>query len=253
MTINYNEIQRRVDFLYRQIWFNPDAYFPTCFGYANDDNDVRNMVQMFDDIEKDGVLRNDISVDDKVELEGMILGEVEDPSVKGPVAKGLVTCDLAIITKVEGLKIPETPIDRSNGRIVAKERREGQSETVKISFLLQDGATALTFNKEWQNKWYRHTGTSRKLRAMDDTKCLPEGYLGMDYVHILPDGTCERIGHLFITGLIPTKLDVGRGFSLGPGGDKNNNVTILTVSYVYSQAMLMIKTGSNSSEIIYFD
>ena len=107
---------------------------------------------------------------------------------------------------------------------------------------------------EFYIQYHRNpTSKSRKLRAMKTDGALPEGYLGMDYVHILPDGTCQRIGHLFISGLIPVKLDVGRGgFSLGPGGDKNNSVTTLTVSYIYAQAMLMIKSGSGS-KIIYFE
>ena len=241
--IDYNTIQSRVQFLYKQLWFNPDAYFPTSFGYANDAQDIKAMVDIFDNaVNTKGEFVTNKSIDDWANEEK-------------PLIDGLTSYNLAVITKVEGLKIPETPLERSNGRIVAKQSKEGKSESLKISFLLQDGAGIVTFNKVWQNKWYMYSGKSRKLKAMPtgDSAAMPEGYLGMDYVHILPDGATERIGHLFISGLIPTKIEMGRsGLSLGPGGDKNNNVPTATVTYVYAQAMLILKDGSGS-EIIYFE
>lgn len=240
VNIDYNTIQARVQFLYKQLWFNPDAYFPTTFGYANDEKDIDAMIRIFDKaVNAKGEFITDRNIDDWANEENTLVD-------------GLTSYNLAVITKVEGLKIPETPLERSNGRIVAKQSKEGKSESLKISFLLQDGAEAVTFNKKWQNKWYMYSGKYRKLKAMVNG-AMPEGYLGMDYVHILPDGTVERIGHLFISGLIPTKIEMGRsGLSLGPGGDKNNNVPTATVTYVYSQAMLILKNGSGS-EIIYFE
>ena len=242
--ITYNVIQERVQFLYKQLWFNPDAFFPTVFGYANDgnaDQDVAAMVKIFDGIENaDGDLVTTTSLDDWVKKEDALTNT------------NLDSYPLAVITKVEGLKIPETPIERSGGRIVAKEKQNDKGQSIKINFLLQDGAGVVTFNKKWQNKWFRYSNKSRVLKAMTGD-FLPEGYLGMDYIHILPDGTFERIGHLFIAGLIPTKIEMGRsGLSLGPGGDKNNNVPTATVTYVYAQAMLVLKNGSGS-EIIYFE
>lgn len=240
VNIDYNTIQARVQFLYKQLWFNPDAYFPTTFGYANDAQDIDAMIRIFDmSVNEKGEFITNKSVDDWANEESTLVD-------------GLTSYNLAVITKVEGLKIPETPLERSNGRIVAKQSKEGKSESLKISFLLQDGAEAVTFNKTWQNKWYMYSGKYRKLKAMAN-EAMPEGYLGMDYIHILPDGATERIGHLFISGLIPTKIEMGRsGLSLGPGGDKNNNVPTATVTYVYSQAMLILKNGSGS-EIIYFE
>lgn len=243
VNIDYNTIQARVQFLYKQLWFNPDAYFPTTFGYANDAQDIDAMIRIFDKaVDAKGEFITDKNIDDWANEESDLVD-------------GLTSYNLAVITKVDGLKIPETPLERSNGRIVAKQSKEGKSESLKISFLLQDGAGAVTFNKTWQNKWYMYSGKYRKLKAMPagESAAMPEGYLGMDYIHILPDGSTERIGHLFISGLIPTKIEMGRsGLSLGPGGDKNNNVPTATVTYVYSQAMLVLKNGSGS-EIIYFE
>lgn len=274
-SINYNEIQNRVNFLYRQIWFNPDAYYPTLFGYANNVQDIYNMVKIFDAIcvtkkeaEADKNLvegaPKSVKLDTLVKIENDFLEKIigdngqtasYEEDGKKYLKDGLNTFNLAIITKIEGLKIPETPLDRVNGRIVAREQKEGKAENIKITFLLQDDGTALTFNKRWQNEWFRYDSKSRKLKAMStgEDAVIPEGYLGMDYVHILPDGTCKRIGHLFVAGLIPVKLDIGRGFALGPGGEKNNAVTTLTVSYVYAQAMLVIDNGTDSSEVIYFE
>ena len=75
--------------------------------------------------------------------------------------------------------------------------------------------------------------------------------MGLDYVHVYPNGEIDRLGHLFIGGLIPIKLDIGSDFGPDAG---SNNIPKLKVTCIYSQAVLGVghKGKPNHARWYYF-
>jgi hypothetical protein len=161
---------------------------------------------------------------------------------------------LATLISVEGLEFPEMPFSRKNGMLCAS-GIEDKGSQITIKFLLTDYMQIMSFVHRWQSEWWQYNFKRRAIRqhgknqvsVVNGKKVVGkyednssgEGYLGMDYIHIFPDGTIDRIGHLFLMGLIPVKVSID-GFTVGPGASAKSDIPILSIKCIYSQAYLGI-------------
>ena len=265
--ISWTTIQQREDYLSSFNWFNPNAFYPTVFGFAEGKNAEETIKAMqgltarinynidnqqpYDPAIKESKEeqtfnsglkasnKNNVTSATSVYWAVYGTGTKEDYSefaIKSKLDFKLNENALATLISVEGLEFPEMPFSRKNGMLCAS-GIEDKGSQITIKFLLTDYMQIMSFVHRWQSEWWQYNFKRRAIRQHDNSS--GEGYLGMDYIHIFPDGTIDRIGHLFLMGLIPVKVSID-GFTVGPGASAKSDIPILSIKCIYSQAYLGI-------------
>lgn len=265
--ISWATIQQREDYLSSFNWFNPNAFYPTVFGFAEGENEEETIKAMqgltarinynidsqqpYDPAIKESKEeqtfnsglkasnKNNVTSATSVYWAVYGTGTKEDCSefaIKSKLDFKLNENALATLVSVEGLEFPEMPFSRKNGMLCAS-GIEDKGSQITIKFLLTDYMQIMSFVHRWQSEWWQYNFKRRAIRQHDNSS--GEGYLGMDYIHIFPDGTIDRIGHLFLMGLIPVKVSID-GFTVGPGASAKSDIPTLSIRCIYSQAYLGI-------------
>lgn len=283
--ISWATIQQREDYLSSFNWFNPNAFYPTVFGFAEGENALNTITLMqgltarinynidsqqpydpaIDKREEEQTFNRGIKASNKNNVTSATsvywavygTGKEDDYSefaIKSKLDFKLNENALATLISVEGLEFPEMPFSRKNGMLCAS-GIEDKGSQITIKFLLTDYMQIMSFVHRWQSEWWQYNFKRRAIRqhgknpvsVVNGKKVVGkyednssgEGYLGMDYIHIFPDGTIDRIGHLFLMGLIPIKVSID-GFTVGPGTSAKSDIPILSIRCIYSQAYLGI-------------
>jgi len=283
--ISWATIQQREDYLSSFNWFNPNAFYPTVFGFAEGENALNTITLM-----QGLTARINYNIDSQQPYDPAITGKEEEQTfnfgteasnknnvtsatsvywavygngkkddysefaIKSKLDFKLNENALATLISVEGLDFPEMPFSRKNGMLCAS-GIEDKGSQITIKFLLTDYMQIMSFVHRWQSEWWQYNFKRRAIRQHGRNKVSivngkkvvgdyednssGEGYLGMDYIHIFPDGTIDRIGHLFLMGLIPVKVSID-GFTVGPGASAKSDIPILSIKCIYSQAYLGI-------------
>lgn len=178
------------------------------------------------------------------------------------------------LLSVEGLNTPKLPYVKKNGRLTVEAFSGASNCTLK--FLASKEGEVLQNLLAWQSHWATYDFEKRSVasafnrvggdpkfeKPSGDTGDLPvekdtesfsvekgstsstqetytkdgEVYLGLDYLNIKPDGTTERVGHLFMFGLIPVQIKPSWS-GYGPQAS-TSGVPTLEVSCIYSHAFL---------------
>lgn len=283
--ISWATIQQREDYLSSFNWFNPNAFYPTVFGFAEGENALNTITLMQGltariNYNIDSQQPYDPAITDKTEEQTFNRGinasnknnvtsatsvywavygtgkedDYSEFAIKSKLDFKLNENALATLISVEGLEFPEMPFSRKNGMLCAS-GIEDKGSQITIKFLLTDYMQIMSFVHRWQSEWWQYNFKRRAIRqhgknpvsVVNGKKVVGkyednssgEGYLGMDYIHIFPDGTIDRIGHLFLMGLIPIKVSID-GFTVGPGASAKSDIPILSIRCIYSQAYLGI-------------
>ncbi len=281
--INYDDIQKRMDYLSDLNWFNPNAFYPTALVFSTDDthqNSVRNFFNELQFDQKGSLDPRDPKQEEQIISSGRpssvtsgksVLDMVWGSSGKNPPGQS-VLCEyniktgndvlgscaqlnekaLAQIVGIEGLGFPKLPFKKVNGMLVNEKRVEGESNEVKIKILATDYLEVLSFVERWQSEWWAYNGQKKVLRSKMGSDGKPiffgEGYFGMDYVHVFPNGEIDRIGHLFMNGMVPIHVDLEGLNSLGPMVSGKTEIPMLVVTCLYSQAILGVGASGDKAD-----
>ena len=259
LATSYDNLQERLDYLYDEEWFTPNAFYPSLFKRATDNEGLSNQLACFEG-ETNGYTNTAGREESKatleaLSLEGLIAREERYFSRSGnrDILGGMNTRDgrkinkLHLIESVDGLDFIKLPLAMDGYRIkkTNDERNTSKSITIKVS--LEEGFEVYYRLNDWLEGWYTNRTTRKALQVGP----VAEGYLSLNYVKIRTDGSTNILARVSIAGLIPQH--VGFVTSIGPAvkGDK----TSVAVKCLYSQAQLQLRNPDDpsKSKIIYFD
>lgn len=242
--LSYEDLQERIDNLSRNDWFNPSLFYPTKFGFNNDKDSIGNTATLFSEISKyfagiNSGTRNSVTVNASsyqklLNLEDKITGDQ-------------ISAQMSNIKNVEGLRFNVLPFEMDGRRIRVKKSTETNTphETVAIGMLQVNTNAILKWLSDWQNEWYVYNGRYDAIKSKGENDSgLGEGYLGLDYLHIDETGACYSIGHLFLGGLLPIKVDGLK--KLGPT-ESMDSIPTMTINCIYSQAILALSNANRDA------
>lgn len=241
---DYSSIQSRIDRIYNEVWFQPNASYPTNFGYfiqTEKKTDYQNLlnscinVKALEDAKKgtlyypETILKN---FDEFLTLENEALKEAVTS-----------TACLDYFCTIKGLKTPSLSFIKSRGSLSTKNATEENSQ-ITLEFLTDRDFKVLSFLQAWQSMWFSHDKTKRSLAskywstkvAEGQKKKGGEGYLGISNLLIQTDGNVETKSHLSVFGLVPLQINpptTDLGPQLSP-----SNLPKITVNCIYSVAIL---------------
>lgn len=221
---SYNDIQKTIDHLYTQPFVQPNAFYPTRLCYIES---VRGTTSLYGDLFLDTFKIK--GIDEPVSFESFLQKE---QSFHGTDAPETV---LQNFLKVSSLSSVEVPLQKNKNGSLGNSKTSGGSTAISLTFVCDRGFQTIEWLQKWQRFWYVYTKRQHVLTA-HTSETLGEGYLGLDNLLIKTDGTCERLSHLSIFGIVPIKIDFLKT-EFGPQAAPS--LSTITVKCICSQAVLV--------------
>ena len=256
---SYDNLQERVDYLFDEEWFTPNAFYPSLFKKATSNEGLSYQLACFEG-ESNGYTNTSGREESKATLEALSLESLIEreqdyfsrsgnKDILGGMnlRNGQKSNKLHLIESVGGLDFIKLPLAMDGYRIKKTNGERNDSKMITIKISLEEGLEVYYRLTDWLDDWFINRTTKKALQVSP----VAEGYLSLNYVRIKTDGTTNIVARVSVAGLIPQHI----GFvgPIGPGvkGDK----TSIEVKCLYSQAQLQLRNPDDlsKSKIIYFD